>query len=86
MINNSDILHEISIVNDNLFQETLFTANGQQHRIAYSKIKSMTTKNVVDELIDFYADSRPGWEGKMISTKLAKYLYTTIPKVIAQIP
>jgi len=80
-----DIIFNLSVINDNLFKELLFNAEGQQFKLSYEKAKTMTTEQIVSDVIDYYADSRPGWEGKMISVKLCKELYKTIPKSVAAI-
>lgn len=79
------VICEMSVVTDNLFKEVLFNAEGHQCAISYEKIKEMTMNDIISYLIDFFAESAPGYEGKMISIKLTKELRKTINSKIEQI-
>lgn len=75
---NPSVIHEMSVVIDNLFKEVLFNAEGQQRAISYDKIKTMSIDDIIAYLIDCFADPHPGYEGKMISIKLTQQLRKTI--------
>jgi hypothetical protein len=84
-MNQTDLINDLSIIGDNLFKEMLFNAEGQQCTLSYEKVKTMSTPEIVSFVIDFFADPRPGWEGKMLSVNLCKKLYTLLPAKIAQL-
>lgn len=84
-MNDQSIIHEMSVVTDNLFKQVLFNAQGRQCAINYDKIQSMSVDDVLSYLIDYFADDAPGYEGKMLSIKLVKDLRKKITDAIAQL-
>ena len=79
------IIHDMSIVTDNLFRQVLFNAEGRQCTISYDKMKEMPVEEILSYLIDYFADDAPGYEGKMLSIKLVRDLRTKIPATIQQL-
>lgn len=84
-MNDQSIIHEMSVVTDNLFKQVLFNAQGRQCAINYDKIQSMSVDDVLSYLIDYFADDAPGYEGKMLSIKLVKELRKKITDAVAQL-
>lgn len=79
------IIHEMSVVTDNLFRQVLFNAQGRQCAINYDRIKEMEMDDILSYLIDFFAEDAPGFQGKMISIKVLRELRKTIAVKIEEI-
>ena len=81
----TNTIQEVSVVNDFRFKEMLFSSEGQQTRIPFTQVKNMKDHEVINYLIDFFAEARPGWGGKMLSTKALKGLYAVVAVKIQEI-
>ncbi len=82
---NTQTIHAVAVINDFLFQEMLFSSEGQQTRIPFTKARTLSVQQIIDHLIDFFADARPGWEGSMLSSRAIKDLRKTIEEKLQRI-
>lgn len=83
-MNDQSIIHDMSVVTDNLFKQVLFNAQGRQCAISFDKMKEMTERQILSYLIDYFAEDAPGYEGKMLSIKLVRELRTKLTETIKQ--
>jgi hypothetical protein len=76
-----EFISEMQFINDATFQEVLFNAKSQQLRIHFQEMKTLTTKQILQLIIDFYALAGYG-----ITVRLYRTLEKQIPQIVAELP